>query len=149
MTFLIIEDSPSMAALLVRQMAKDGHCVTVVGTLADAMQFAASLKPNAILLDLGLPDSPSPEGTLDAIPDLQKAAPEAGIAVLTGYATEAIREKAAIVGAHLVQKKDDTFTDGLDLVKQAIHKKNCTMGDILACSSMLAGIPSESMEETP
>lgn len=149
MTFLIIEDSPSMAALLVRQMAKDGHCVAVVSNLADSMHFAASLKPDAILLDLGLPDSPSPEGTLDRVPDLQKAAPGAAIGILTGYATEAIKEKAAAVGAHVVQRKDDTFTNGLDLVRQAISKKNATMSDILACSSMLAGGSNECMEETP
>lgn len=137
MTFLIIEDSPSMAALLVRQMARDGHCVAVVSNLSDSMNIAASLNPDAILLDLGLPDSPNPENTLDSIPVLQKAAPNAAIGVLTGYATEAIREKASAMGAHVVQKKDDTFTDGLDLVKIAIHKKNCTMSDILATSSIL------------
>lgn len=137
MTFLIIEDSHSMAALLFRQMAKDGHCLTFVGTLSDAMNIAASLNPDAILLDLGLPDSPNPESTLDSIPALQKAAPKAAIGVLTGYATDAIRDKAAAVGAHVVQKKDDTFTDGLDLAKAAIRKKNCTMSDILATSSML------------
>lgn len=139
MTFLIIEDSPSMAALLVRQMAKGGHRVIVTSTLGDAMDVAALMQPHAMIVDLGLPDSPSAENTVEAIPKLKEKSPESAIVVLTGYLTDAIKQRAYELGAHAVQKKDDSFKDGLELVKLAINKKNCTMSDILTCGSMLLG----------
>lgn len=139
MTFLIIEDSPSIASLLVRSMSTGGHRVVVTSMLSDAMETARALQPDVIMLDLGLPDSIHPDRTVEKIPEFKEASPKSAIVVFTGYLTEAIHNRAHELGAHVVQKKDETFTEGMDLVRRAIHKQNATMNDILAAGSMLVG----------
>ena len=55
-TVLIVEDDPSFARLLVVLCRKRGLKCIAVDTGRDAIQMAVQYKPNAILLDLGLPD---------------------------------------------------------------------------------------------
>lgn len=147
MTFLIIEDSPSIASLLVRSMSTGGHRVVVTSMLGDALETAKTLQPDVIMLDLGLPDSIHPEKTVEKIPEFREASPKSAIVVFTGYLTDAIHQRAHELGAHVIQKKDETFTEGMDLVKRAIHNKNTTMDDILACGSMLIGEDPPPMEQ--
>jgi DNA-binding NtrC family response regulator len=138
MTFLIIEDSPSMAALHVRSMLQKEHRLIVVSTIRSAMESAAVLHPDVILMDLGLPDS-MPEQTVEAVADLKKASPDSVIAVCTGFLTTSIEARARELGVVELAKKDETFTNGMDIVQRALQKKDCTMDDVLSAGEELLG----------
>src|SRR3569832_2808469 len=95
---LIVEDSRSDAALL-RAELKDGPLaasdLTQVTTLAEAVEALEQHTYDAILLDLGLPDSDGYE-TFDSVCE---AAGDAAIIVLTGLDDERVAEEAVRRGA--------------------------------------------------
>jgi len=55
-TILIIDDEPQIRKLLENNLAGNGYLVKHAGSGKEGLQLAASHLPNAILLDLGLPD---------------------------------------------------------------------------------------------
>jgi len=95
---LLVDDHAVLRAGL-RRLLEDQPDLAVVGeagTAAEAIDLAVSLKPDLILLDLGMPGL----GGLAAMPRLRQAAPEARLLVLTmhddeGYVREALHSGAA------------------------------------------------------
>src|SRR5919107_318976 len=55
-TILLVEDEPAIAEPLAETLTREGFHLEVAGTAADAVDAAASLRPDLILLDLMLPD---------------------------------------------------------------------------------------------
>ena len=55
-TILLVEDEPAIAEPLAESLTREGFALQVVGTAADAVDTAARLRPDLILLDLMLPD---------------------------------------------------------------------------------------------
>lgn len=55
-TILVVEDDASLRRSLEVTLKAAGYVVVGVGTLADARRMRAHYRPQAILLDLGLPD---------------------------------------------------------------------------------------------
>ena len=53
---LVIEDEQRLRQLLAAALAKSGHDVTTVRTAMEGLDSVAAAPPNAIVLDLGLPD---------------------------------------------------------------------------------------------
>ena len=53
---LIVEDEPGVRQALAINLRARGYDVTVAGSGADALSAAASRPPDAVVLDLGLPD---------------------------------------------------------------------------------------------
>jgi two-component system, OmpR family, KDP operon response regulator KdpE len=53
---LIVEDEPGVRQALAINLRARGYDVTVAGSAADALTVAASQPPDAVVLDLGLPD---------------------------------------------------------------------------------------------
>ena len=56
MRVLIVEDDPTLSALLQRTLEREGYVACIAGNAALALELAASWQPDAILLDLTLPD---------------------------------------------------------------------------------------------
>ncbi|MFA5889525.1 MAG: response regulator transcription factor [Actinomycetota bacterium] len=56
MRVLIVDDDSTLAALVQRALEREGDVACVAGDGATALALAASWKPDAILLDLTLPD---------------------------------------------------------------------------------------------
>ena len=54
---LVVEDNPDLVLGLRDFLQHDGYSVTVVGTVAGAIQLVRAHRFNAIILDLGLPDA--------------------------------------------------------------------------------------------
>jgi two-component system KDP operon response regulator KdpE len=55
---LLIEDDPSIRTALVRALTNRGHAVDAVGEAMSGLQRMVSDPPDAVVLDLGLPDLP-------------------------------------------------------------------------------------------
>ncbi|MCW2572068.1 MAG: kdpE3 [Frankiales bacterium] len=53
---LVVDDEPGLARALAINLRARGYDVDVVGTGGDALRIAASKRPDAVILDLGLPD---------------------------------------------------------------------------------------------
>ena len=105
---LLVEDNDADADLMSRLLRNYGREVTVVRTLAQAIDERVSV-PDVVLLDLGLPDAAG----VDAVLACHARFPEIPIIVVTGFddehtACEAVRAgassylvKGAITGREL------------------------------------------------
>ena len=102
---LVCDDAPDMRALLRDALDGDpGLCV--VGEAADgvaALALAASLQPDVVLLDIGMPGP----GAGAVVARLREAAAEAAIVVLSGFGVERL-DPAAVeeITAHLPKTVD-------------------------------------------
>ena len=76
--------------------------VASVHTAASAVAAASEHRPDAILLDLGLPD----RGGLEAIADLRAAAPDARILIVSMHTDRALADAALNAGAMGYVPKD-------------------------------------------
>ncbi|MDE9450368.1 response regulator transcription factor [Aliiroseovarius sp. Z3] len=56
MRFLLIEDNPKLAGVVIERLQLDGHAVDHAGTLSDATDLTAVADYDLILLDIMLPD---------------------------------------------------------------------------------------------
>jgi DNA-binding NarL/FixJ family response regulator len=68
---LVVDDDPAFRRLVVRMLAGMGFAVVgEAGTVAEATIAAADLRPDALLLDVGLPDGDgiTLAGTVAALP---------------------------------------------------------------------------------
>jgi len=95
---LLVEDNPGDARLVKEalcEIAKPPLELVHRETLAQAIGFCADNTPDAILLDLGLPDSQG----LDTVRRIRDASPEAPIAVLTVRDEEQLAIQALHEGA--------------------------------------------------
>lgn len=95
MRVLLVEDDEHLRMLVEAQLAEDAITCHAASTLEDAVQLATSVLFDAVLLDLGLPDSNGPKTTLGAI----KAATRAPIVVWTGDSGPEVERWARDAGA--------------------------------------------------
>jgi two-component system KDP operon response regulator KdpE len=93
-TILIVEDDVSLRRSLEMTLKAAGYLAVGVGTLVDARRMRAHYKPQAILLDLGLPDGDG----LDFIGAV-RADDLTPIVVLTARDAEALKVRALDAGA--------------------------------------------------
>jgi DNA-binding response OmpR family regulator len=53
---LVVEDDPNVREALIRSLSDSGHTVRTAGTALDALREITQTPPDAVVLDLGLPD---------------------------------------------------------------------------------------------
>ena len=103
---LLVEDNPDAAEAMKMLLAADGHDVTVVNDGAVAMDAARTLRPETILLDIGLPGM----NGYDLAAQLRKL-PEtrtARLIAVSGYGQQRDLERSSAAGfdLHLVKPVD-------------------------------------------
>lgn len=81
---MIVEDDPTIGAMLTNGLSANGHQVSWQRTGASALETARIQPPDLVLLDLGLPDLDG----VDVCRDLRGIAPLAIIVILTARADE-------------------------------------------------------------
>jgi len=94
---LLVEDSPGDARLMREYLNEGGgrYEVRIAETLREAVESVGHWAPDAIVLDLGLPDSQG----FDTFVGLQRATGDAPIIVLTGMDDEAVAMRTVHSGA--------------------------------------------------
>jgi CheY-like chemotaxis protein/anti-sigma regulatory factor (Ser/Thr protein kinase) len=99
---LVIEDNDDAREALVAGLRLDGHMVEAAGTSGEGIEMAARLRPDVIILDIGLPDT---DGYEVARIIRTKLGSGVRLVALTGYGQEADRRRAAEAGfdAHLTK----------------------------------------------
>jgi signal transduction histidine kinase len=109
---LIIEDNPADARLI-REMLSGGTMPDVrldhAASLAAGLTILEKEEPDAVLLDLGLPDSQG----IDTFIAAHSNAPNVPIVVLTGFSDEAIGSRAVEEGAQDYLVKGQVDAHGL------------------------------------
>jgi CheY-like chemotaxis protein len=103
---LVVDDKEDAADSLAMILKMDGHDVTPVYSAHDALERAATLRPDVALLDIGLPEMDGYElaARLRAQPELARMR----LIALTGYgqAEDQQRARAAGFDFHLVKPAD-------------------------------------------
>jgi DNA-binding NarL/FixJ family response regulator len=101
---LVVDDSAAVRARMVALLREAGlDVVGEAGTAAAALAEARSLRPQAIVLDLQLPDG----NGLDILPALKAGG--ALIVVLTNSADEPVRSRCLLRGADYFFDKSKDF----------------------------------------
>lgn len=93
---LIVEDEPAMAETLAEYIAPEGHTVTVVHRGQDALSFIKNKSPQAVLLDLSLPDMHG----FDILKTLNSKHKNCAVIVITGQSSMSAAIEAMQLGAH-------------------------------------------------
>jgi two-component system, NtrC family, response regulator AtoC len=92
---LVVEDEPALLEILSDMLKRFDYDARLAGTAADAYASAATERPNAILLDINLPDATGTQ-TLDQLRILR---PNVPIIVVTANADEDLARETLTRGA--------------------------------------------------
>jgi signal transduction histidine kinase len=92
---LVVEDNPDDVLFVRRALRRSDDAILHAETVADAMVICAKESPDAVLLDLGLPDSHG----LTGLRRLHAGYPRLPIVVLTGLDDECMGTQAILAGA--------------------------------------------------
>lgn len=110
---LLVEDEPSNAELVHEMLSFERASkfeFTDAWCLRDALDKLVDRTFDAILLDLGLPDS---EG-IEAVREVRAVAPSTPVIVLTGMDDEALATAAMQIGAHGFLRKQEMTASRLE-----------------------------------
>src|SRR5262249_47788463 len=102
-TVLVVDDNADAAMLLAEALSTVGHRVEVANDGPSALELANKVKPEVVLLDIGMPVMDGYE----VAKRLRAAPPRAGLRIvaITGYGLESDRRNSTLQGfdAHLVK----------------------------------------------
>jgi DNA-binding NarL/FixJ family response regulator len=119
---LVIEDDPLDAEIVMgfaRSISRRQELIHVVGNLAEAVRHLATVEPDLVLLDLGLPDSRGP----DTFFRLHADFPGLPIVVLTGASEVDLGARLVSAGAEDFLAKSDLSADELRrVVRHAVER---------------------------
>ena len=91
---LLVEDETAITEPLAEALEREGFSARVAGTVAEALQMAASQAPDLVLLDIGLPDGSG----LDVCRSLRETS-DVPVIMLTARGSEADRVAGLELGA--------------------------------------------------
>jgi DNA-binding response OmpR family regulator len=105
MKVLIVEDDTSLGQFLAHGLKLDGHDVTVVTDGESGLQMVARLRPELMILDLGLPQKDG----MEVLAEMGGRFISTSVMVLTGRASMEDRVKCLELGADDVVQKPFSF----------------------------------------
>jgi DNA-binding response OmpR family regulator len=105
MQVLIVEDDTALGHFLAHGLQLDGHDVTVVPDGESGLEFAARLRPQLMILDLGLPRKDG----MEVLAEMGERYLSTSVMVLTGRAAMEDRVKCLELGADDVVQKPFSF----------------------------------------
>jgi DNA-binding response OmpR family regulator len=99
---LVVDDSPHIGVLCRIQFEHRGYRVSVAGTLADARRSLAADPPDAVLLDIHLPDGLG----LELLDELRRSAATSSLPVIvvTAEGDEQMLQESRRLGATVLTK---------------------------------------------
>lgn len=101
-TVLLVDDHPVVLTGLRGLLASDVRVVGEATTGAECLEDAARMQPDAVVLDLRLPDRLAP----DLCRELRRLAPASRVVVLTGFDDDALLRACLDAGARGLLLKD-------------------------------------------
>ncbi|MBA58044.1 MAG: two-component system response regulator [Gammaproteobacteria bacterium] len=121
-TILIVEDNELNRDMLSRRLIKKGYSIEFAEDGVEGLEKLASVKPDLVLMDIGLPIMDGWEATKKAKenPDTEHIP----IIALTAHALEQDRQKAFDVGADDFDTKPVDFKRLLEKIENLVKKNN-------------------------
>src|SRR2546426_7677673 len=116
---MVVDDDANMRDLMNTLLESEGYEVIPAESAAAAQAAFEGPQPDAVLLDLQLPDGHG----LDLLPSIKKQWPETEVIVLTGNATFDAAVEATKRGAYHFQNKPVDPKSLMVLVKRALEHK--------------------------
>jgi DNA-binding response OmpR family regulator len=121
---LIVEDDSALGHFLQQGLKLDGHAVAVVTDGEAALELAAKLRPELMILDLGLPRMDG----IEVLAEMQEHFRSTSVLVLTGRAEMEERVKCLRLGADDVVMKPFSFHE-LRARLQALSRRRSQFED--------------------
>ncbi|HTA17622.1 MAG TPA: response regulator, partial [bacterium] len=118
MNILVIDDETEFADALSKTLEALGHRPSQAFTGAEGLLKAKSDPPDAVLLDINMPDISG----MGLLPDLRRMAPELSVVMITGQASHRTAVEAIKLGAEDYLEKPFQLED-LKLVLARISQK--------------------------
>ncbi|MCO5166757.1 MAG: sigma-54 dependent transcriptional regulator [Planctomycetes bacterium] len=101
---LVVDDDPGVRDAVSGALARQGHSVRLAGTLAHARRECAQASPDAVFLDLRLPDGDG----MDLLAEVRQRAPHVEVVVITGFGDVDLAVRALRLGAKDLLEKPFT-----------------------------------------
>lgn len=130
-TVLIIDDSDELRSLLESILPYGGYQTIGAATASEGLHLAADQKPDAVLVDLELPDM----NGLKVLETLARIKPTIPTIMMTGYGSEGIAARALRLGAFGYLIKPFTTEEVLSSVEKAL-----SLGQLLNEKEQLASL---------
>jgi two-component system response regulator RegX3 len=122
-TILLVEDEESITTPLAEALERDGFHTEVVHTVADGIAKGRSLRPDLVLLDIGLPDGSG----LDVCREL-RAASSVPIIILSARGEEADRVVGLELGADDYVVKPFSAREVIARVRAVLRRSGAPTG---------------------
>ena len=133
MRALIVEDDPVSALLSRRVLEQDGFVVDEARTGGDAIACALGTDYDAIVLDLGLPDT---SGLL-VVQTLRREGRTTPVLVLTGMDDAAMTVRALDAGADDYIQKPPVLEEFRARIRALVRRGGARRSDQLACGNLV------------
>lgn len=125
MSVLLVEDSAPVRQRVCALITETGslHVVAEAASVAEATTLFDSVHPEAVVLDLGLPDGSG----LDVLRHIRKAERKCLVLVLSNYVDPETRRCCGELGADYVFGKSEEFEQALEKLRAlSVHAENRT-----------------------
>lgn len=113
---LVVDDNAGLRRLIGLKLSIEAD-LDVVGEAVNgavALEMAAALKPDVVVLDLSMPVMDG----LEALPPLRALLPHAGIVVLSAFDAGSLRDLVQSLGADGYVEKGAPLEDLVELIRQ-------------------------------
>ena len=117
---LVVDDQEPLRDVIRMMLESGGYETSEVGDAASLQTALAGPAPDAVLLDLKLPDADG----LDLLPNIKRQWPSTEVIVLTGHATFETAVEAIKRGAFHFQQKPIDPKGLLNLISKALERKS-------------------------
>jgi two-component system cell cycle sensor histidine kinase/response regulator CckA len=121
---LLVEDEPAVSAGVIAVLEEEGIEVRAVERGTEAPDAAESFRPDAVILDLSLPDI----GGLDVYASLKTIAPDLPIIFSSGHADQAVLEQQLDSSSIVFLRKPYEVGDLLDALRRAVEEQRRRVG---------------------
>jgi two-component system, OmpR family, response regulator len=126
---MVVEDEPGLGDVLLSMLARQGWNVTHVTSGREALDTVTHLRPDAVLLDLGLGDLDG----FEVLAAINTDRPSTKVIILTARDSDADRVAALDGGAAGYITKPFGFDDVLDQLTTALRASGLSSPDELSC----------------
>lgn len=119
---LAIDDTPSIRTFLRISLQAQGARFHEAGTAMQGLELCEKVKPDLVVLDLGLPDKDG----LDILPEIKAKDKDLKIIILSVRKEQSTKDKALSLGADAYITKPFLMEELLEVIEQklAISHKN-------------------------
>ena len=121
-TIVLIDDERTIQATLTAVLQRKGYIVHVAATAVQGVKKVGEIKPDLVLLDLGLPDADG----LNVLREIKASQPDLPVMILTAHDSLANAIESIKIGAFHFLSKPYSIEELLSLCTRALEQRDLT-----------------------